>query len=380
MNGTLARPSRRPGWGLRALVALAVVLPVLVAVVALVERSAGAPIRLDVTVVEGSEEVTLQVDDGTTVAQALAHADVEATDGRLLAVASGDVLDAAHDPALLRLDGRTVAPDEVITASVSTIEVVDGTDEVEPTRATEAEIPVVPGPDVLRHVEERGAPGRSRQVVGTVSGEVASTEVLVEPRPPVRTERRVVALTFDDGPSAAWTPYVLEILRDRGVKATFCMVGSEVERRPEIAEQVVEEGHQLCNHTHEHDTGLADADRARVQEELAAGRAALVDHGLPAPGFYRPPGGYLSDTVVATAIAQQERVLMWKVDTKDWQRTATPDSVIANVRAQVEPGAVILLHDGGGTSRHTSLAVLPGLIDDLRAQGYEFTFPIIDPA
>jgi peptidoglycan/xylan/chitin deacetylase (PgdA/CDA1 family) len=216
--------------------------------------------------------------------------------------------------------------------------------------------------------------------VGDRSGEVVATETLVAARAPAPTTRKVVALTFDDGPSAAWTPYVLEILRSRGVRATFCMVGSAVAKAPEVAAQVVAAGHQLCNHTQSHDLGLAEADQARVDAEVRGGRATMVAAGLPEPAYYRPPGGYLSDAVVSIARDQGERVLMWKVDTRDWSRSATVESVLTNLREQVAPGAVVLLHDAGGANRFTSLAVLAGLIDELRAQGYDFTFPVIDPA
>ena len=209
---------------------------------------------------------------------------------------------------------------------------------------------------------------------------VVDTEALVAARAPTTTTRKVVALTFDDGPSASWTPYVLEILRSRGVRATFCMVGTAVEKAPEVAAQVVAAGHQVCNHTQSHDLGLAEADQARVDAEVQGGRATMLAAGLPEPPFYRPPGGNLSDPVIATARAQGERVLMWKVDTRDWSRSATVESVLANLRSQVEPGAIVLLHDAGGSNRFTSLAVLAGLIDELRAQGYDFTFPVIDPA
>jgi peptidoglycan/xylan/chitin deacetylase (PgdA/CDA1 family) len=260
------------------------------------------------------------------------------------------------------------------------VRVIDGADATEPTRTVEEEIPVPAGPDVLRRVEERGAPGRVRKEVGVRSGEVVDTEALVAARAPTTTTRKVVALTFDDGPSASWTPYVLEILRSRGVRATFCMVGTAVEKAPEVAAQVVAAGHQVCNHTQSHDLGLAEADQARVDAEVQGGRATMLAAGLPEPPFYRPPGGNLSDPVIATARAQGERVLMWKVDTRDWSRSATVESVLANLRSQVEPGAIVLLHDAGGSNRFTSLAVLAGLIDELRAQGYEFTFPVIDPA
>ena len=107
---------------------------------------------------------------------------------------------------------------------------------------------------------------------------------------------------------------------------------------------------------------------------------SMIAAGLPEPAFYRPPGGNLSDLVVDTALSQGERVLMWKVDTRDWQSSSSIESVLTNLRAQVEPGAVILLHDGGGQNRFTSVAVLAGLIDELRAQGYGFTSPVVDPA
>lgn len=366
----------------RIAVLLASIVVALVAVgLAAVYRQSSGTAEVQLSLVHGELALDIEVDEGTTVAEVIDELQVLPTDGRLLSI-SGAVLDQGVDPARILIDGREVSLTSPVVRSARRIEVVDGTDAVEGTRTVDAEIPVPDGPDVIRHVEERGAPGVSRQTVGEVSGEVASTETVVAARPPARTERKVVALTFDDGPSASWTPYVLEILRSRGVKATFCMVGTAVERNPDLARQVVAEGHQVCNHTHGHDLGLAGADAGadRVSGQLGGGRSAMVEHGLPEPAFYRPPGGNLSDLVVSTARSQGERVLMWKVDTKDWQSRSSIDSVMRNLREQVEPGAVILMHDGGGSNRFTSVAVLAGMIDELRAQGYEFTFPVIDPA
>jgi peptidoglycan/xylan/chitin deacetylase (PgdA/CDA1 family) len=376
-----ATPPRRR---LRVLLAL---VPMLAAAPVVAHRVSASPDHLSIEVVaavdgapSGGDPTVVRVPEGTTVAEVLAAAGVRPVDGRLLAAASGQVLDAHHEPAELTLDGRPITAATVVTKAARTVRVIDGADATEPTRTVEEEIPVPAGPDVLRRVEERGAPGRVRKEVGVRSGEVVDTEALVAARAPTTTTRKVVALTFDDGPSASWTPYVLEILRSRGVRATFCMVGTAVEKAPEVAAQVVAAGHQVCNHTQSHDLGLAEADQARVDAEVQGGRATMLAAGLPEPPFYRPPGGNLSDPVIATARAQGERVLMWKVDTRDWSRSATVESVLANLRSQVEPGAIVLLHDAGGSNRFTSLAVLAGLIDELRAQGYEFTFPVIDPA
>lgn len=374
MSGLTAVRGRRRAGVLVALV------PLIAAVVAF--RVSNAPDDVSITVVGPLTPVSgvvVEVPAGATVADALTAARVRPADGHLLAASSGAVLDAHHEPAELSIDGRAASAATVLVADAR-IRVVDGADVVESTRAVEEEIPVPAGPDLLRVVEERGTPGRLRREVGVRSGEVVRTETLRAARPPAPTGRKVVALTFDDGPSAAWTPYVLEILRSRGVKATFCLVGTAVEKSPEVAAQVVAAGHQLCNHTQSHDLGLDTADQARVDAEVQGGRATMIAAGLPAPSFYRPPGGNLSDAVITTARRQGERVLLWKVDTRDWSRTATVESVLANLREQVVPGAIVLLHDAGGANRFTSLAVLAGVIDELRAQGYGFTFPVIDPA
>ena len=362
---------------------LLALVPIVVVGVLVAWKVSAAPRQITVTVRSGAGEDqsrrVVQVASGSTVAEALADAVVSPVDGRLLSAGTGRVLDAHHRPATITVDGRKADRDTVLDGD-STVKVIDGSDATEATRTEEAEIAAPAPPDILRLVEERGAPGRSRRVVGVRSGEEVSNEVVVAPRAPATTTRKVVALTFDDGPSAAWTPYVLEILRSRGVKATFCMVGSAVEKAPDMAATVVAAGHQVCNHSQSHDLGLAEADQARVDAQVGGGRRTMLAAGLPAPNFYRPPGGNLSDLVIATARNQGERVLMWKVDTRDWSRSATLETVMTNLRQQVAPGAIILMHDAGGHDRFTSLAALAGLIDELRAQGYEVTFPVIDPA
>ncbi|MEO6627525.1 MAG: polysaccharide deacetylase family protein, partial [Aquihabitans sp.] len=284
------------------------------------------PEKVVVRVVGPRGTRVLRVDEGTPLSEALGQAGVRPRDGRLLSALHKRVLNAAADPAVILLDGRPASrstlmthggPDRVITT-------VDGRDHIEGTRAVEEEIPTPGVVGNLRHVEERGRPGRLRKVIGVRSGEVVSSKVLAEAVAPRRTTRKVVALTFDDGPTAQWTPYVLSVLASKGVRATFCEVGTQVQLYPALAKAVVDAGHQLCNHTLGHDIAMVAAgDLSRIEHQVLGGRDSLVAAGLPAPVYYRPPGGYLSDPVKDTARQSGERVLMWSVDTKDWQKGST---------------------------------------------------------
>ena len=339
------------------------------------------PEQVSVRVVGPQGSRVLRVDDGTPLSGILKEAGVRPRDGRLLSAHDRKVLDPRVEPAIVTLDGQAAQGSTRLERGPAdrVVRVIDGRDRTEGIRTVEEEIPTPVAGDNLRHVEERGRPGRLRKVIGVRSGEVVSSTVLVAAVAPRRTTRKVVALTFDDGPTGQWTPYVLSVLASKGVLGTFCQVGSQVKRYPELARQVAAGGHQLCNHTLGHDEAMAASDDlARIERQVLGGRDAFVAEGLPAPDYYRPPGGYLSGPVVDTARKNGERVLMWSVDTKDWQKASTPESIVARLHAELEPGAIILLHDGGGHGRVSTIAALGMIIDQLRADGYEFVFPVID--
>lgn len=334
---------------------------------------------LAVRVIGDGRDLVVEVEEGAPVKAALDLAEVDLTQGRLLSAADGSVLEPAYDPAIVTLDGVPTSTEAVLRRRPSiVVEVTDGTDAVEDTVSEDVDVPT-PAPDGdARFVTEAGSPGRERRVSGAVSGQPVSVETLVEAVAPRRTERKVVALTFDDGPTARWTPYILAVLRDRGVVATFCIVGDTLQKNPELAHQIVEEGHALCNHSLSHDLNMVGAAQSVLNEQIHGMNQVIADMGLPHPAFYRPPGGYLSDEIRSTATSAGQKVLMWKVDTKDWSTRSTAESVMENLRTQVEPGAVILMHDGGGRDRALSISVLGPIIDELRAQGYEFTLPHIE--
>ncbi|MCX4387418.1 polysaccharide deacetylase family protein [Micromonospora peucetia] len=176
---------------------------------------------------------------------------------------------------------------------------------------------------------------------------------------------RTVALTFDDGPDPAWTPKILDRLRAARVTATFCVVGTQARRHPDLVRRIVREGHQLCNHSWQHDLDLARRPVAEIRRDLvrtnAAIRAAVPDAKVP---FYRQPGGRWTREVVTVAKQLGMRSLHWDVDPQDWGKP-TAATIIKRVRAAARPGSVVLLHDGGG-NRAATLAACSHLITDLK--------------
>ncbi|MFG3711008.1 polysaccharide deacetylase family protein [Micromonospora sp. NPDC047730] len=176
---------------------------------------------------------------------------------------------------------------------------------------------------------------------------------------------RAVALTFDDGPNPVWTPKILDHLRAARVTATFCVVGTQARRHPDLVRRIVREGHQLCNHSWHHDLDLARRPVADIRSDLARTNAAIraAVPGAKVP-FYRQPGGRWTPEVVSVAKQLGMRSLHWNVDPQDWGKPTTA-TITNRVRAAARPGSVVLLHDGGG-DRAATLAACPHLITDLK--------------
>lgn len=365
------RSSTRSLLGVLVLIVAAIAGAVVVLAAARVDDRVSVTVRVD-----GTDEI-VDLPSSARVSDAFVQAGVAPRNGRLLSAKDRNVLDPRHDPAVITIDGRKATDGHPLADGVL-IEAIDGRDEVEDTETVREPIPVPPLRETLVHVYEAGEPGLAERTIGVRSREVVEETILREAKPAKRTKKQVVALTFDDGPNTTWTPRFLELLKKKKVKATFCQVGENVTRDPDIARQVLEDGHQLCNHTQTHDTGLRDATRERIDEEIGGAIRSFTAEGLPRPDYYRPPGGVLTDDIRDVAWSYDEHVIYWKVDTEDWKSDASIESILDAVDRQVEPGAIILLHDGGGRSRELSLFATAIIIDHLQGQGYDFVFPFIE--
>jgi peptidoglycan/xylan/chitin deacetylase (PgdA/CDA1 family) len=167
-----------------------------------------------------------------------------------------------------------------------------------------------------------------------------------------RTGSAAVALTFDDGPDPVQTPLLLDLLREHGVKATFCMVGFRVRDHPELVRRIAAEGHTLCNHSWQHLVTLATRTTDYIRWDLEstndAIRAAVPDARI---AYFRAPGGNFTPELVAMAKQLGMTSIYWHVDPRDWDHRKDPsdpahiERVIASVQRHTRPGSIVLSHD-----------------------------------
>ena len=175
-------------------------------------------------------------------------------------------------------------------------------------------------------------------------------------------DRKVVALTFDDGPSD-YTPEFLRVLREKGVPGTFFEVGQEMPGREEVMRQILAEGDEIGDHTMNHVEFPG-------YSQIAGAAAWIKAYTHFQPCLFRPPGGGVDSSVIATAGSLGMRTITWDVDPRDWSLPGT-GAIYANIVSHAQAGSIILMHDGGGP-RDETLAALPQVIDTLRGRGYRF--------
>ncbi|HEX6967398.1 MAG TPA: polysaccharide deacetylase family protein [Micromonosporaceae bacterium] len=171
------------------------------------------------------------------------------------------------------------------------------------------------------------------------------------------TGGRHVTLTFDDGPDPEHTPRILALLREHRVKAVFCVVGVQAQAHPDLIRAIAADGHTLCNHSWDHDFRLGSRSPAAIRADLGRTNQAIRDAvpGVPI-AYYRQPGGYWTKTVVTVARELGMTALHWTVDPQDWARPGA-EAIARRVIDQTVPGAIVLLHDGGGDRRGTVSAL-----------------------
>ena len=187
----------------------------------------------------------------------------------------------------------------------------------------------------------------------------------------VHTTRRVVALSFDDGPHADHTPYVLDLLRRHDAHATFFDEGDAVVALPELVRRTVAEGHEVANHTFTH-RDLPPLRFDEVVEEVERTARAFEDANVVAAPWFRPPRGQFdreaADAVRSTGLT----TVGWDVCVERYLSQFADDAkAVAAMLDRVGPGSIVLAHDGGEPDRRRTMAVLPALLDELRSRGYD---------
>lgn len=202
-------------------------------------------------------------------------------------------------------------------------------------------------------------------------GKSRTTQLFGEIVARVETERPVVALTFDDGPTAGFTPEVLAILRERGVKATFFLTGKETEENLPQARMIVGEGHQIGNHSYTH-SNMMLMGPARIGQEIERTDAAIRAAGYEGEIMFRPPYGKKLLTLPWYLSRHERKTIMWDVEPESFPDVAADTAAFAkHVIEQTKSGSIIIMHVMYG-SREISRQALPSIIDGLRQRGFEF--------
>lgn len=182
--------------------------------------------------------------------------------------------------------------------------------------------------------------------------------------PPSKEKPGQVFLTFDDGPIPEVTPWVLEVLDEFGVKATFFMVGQNIERHPELLNLVNEKGHKAANHTLHHIRGIGIKPEHYIEDAAACEK-------FTKSGLIRPPHGWLTPRQLKE-LKKEYKVVMYDLVTRDYSKKTTADDVVNNIRKLTRDGSIIVFHDSLKSFEKLKTA-LPLSLQWLKSQGYTFS-------
>jgi peptidoglycan/xylan/chitin deacetylase (PgdA/CDA1 family) len=315
--------------------------------------------------------IRLEVDGGArwvplgwTLSDAIHHFRLHAPAGNLTAV-NGKVLRRGAFPGQVLLNGEA-APQGTILEAGSTISLKPGRTRMEPLDRLVLNF----GPGEVHDPQYSLETGAGREIISAGAVSHRGLNVVFQPAEPVRMPN-AVALTFDDGPWEGSTRKVLAVLARERVKATFFLVGRQVRRFPDLVRDEVAAGMTIGTHSFSHPQAFGLLPPATIDQQIGQGLQTLTDLGVQTK-LFRPPGGSMTPHVVAAAKAKGLRTVIWTVDPQDWRRGTTADQIAARVLAQVKPGSIVLLHDGGG-DRSATVAALPRIIDGLKKRKLAIT-------
>jgi len=184
---------------------------------------------------------------------------------------------------------------------------------------------------------------------------------------------RGVALTFDDGPSAAHTPRILDMLDDAGVKATFFVIGRKAADHPEIVRDIAQRGHAVGVHGYQHDRLFSLRSPAYVRADLERARRTIEEIVGERPKLFRPPIGHTNAVIAKAARALDLTVVGWSVRGLDGVTGARPERVAARIARGLCDGAIVLLHDAAEHDDHepAAVAALPRILEAMRRKELE---------
>ena len=185
------------------------------------------------------------------------------------------------------------------------------------------------------------------------------------------TEVKVVALTYDDGPSSPYTNQLLDILDRYQVKGTFFEIGRNIEKHPEIVPMIVARGNELANHSYSH-TDMMFKPREFLRSEIEKTDKLLQELGVKQDSIsFQPPFGRRFVVLSYLLSQMHKKLIVWDVDSLDYENTLTPEGIANRVIDNVRSGSIVVMHDGGG-DRSKTLAATQAIVKTLQSKGYAF--------
>ena len=344
------------------------------------------PPRYDVTI----NGQTVTIDRDATIADVIEAGYAAPVAGNLLAIDGNVAVPGGGTPFTATVDGVPTTDANTKLAKDAVVEISNGTDTTETFTVSEEVIPH--GQREIDtsagaywagslHVYEKGQDGLNTTKVGDVSGAVITEQTVapVDSGYHIYTanvgEDKVIALTFDDGPWPETTDQILDILEANGARATFFTIGNQVQSYAAQVQREQALGCQTCTHTWDHASGSgqgvnitymsAEEQIAEVQQGYDVLREVL---GVEPAHILRAPGGNYYGDAIFNLEPYVDAEVGWDVDTEDWRRPGA-DAIYERIMS-VQPGQVILMHDGGGDRSQTVEAVSRA-VPELVAQGYQ---------
>ena len=190
----------------------------------------------------------------------------------------------------------------------------------------------------------------------------------------IETERKELYLTFDDGPTADITPWVLDTLKTFNAKATFFCIGKNVKNHPDIFNRILTEGHSIGNHTYSHMKGWRNKTPEYIKNFLLAEKiikSEIRNQGSKLQKLFRPPYGQIKPQQGTKILEQGYKIIMWDVLSFDWDKTVSQENCLDNVLSKSKQGSIIVFHDSVKASRNMQFA-LPKVLEHFSNKGFQF--------
>lgn len=192
----------------------------------------------------------------------------------------------------------------------------------------------------------------------------------------VKTDKKRVLLTFDDGPSPEWTPKILDELRAADIKAVFFMIGHHVQKYPDIARRVADEGHTIGNHGYAHSV-MFYYTPAEIEEEIKYTEHVIRETTGQTTKYFRPPKAWMKQAIKDKVRSMGYETVLWSLNSKDWV-SFNHKSIVKYISKHVKNGDILLFHDSGnvstteGGNRRQTVKSISLLARTLREKGFEF--------